>query len=295
MSAKQTQAIFKDDEYGFLLSAEFPKAALDDMKNRPLQLERKMVRGGNASQKSLVSSYSTNPRKASVKEITELNEKVNQLRNRLKHLDYQKDRNTHLLELNTKRKNSVQEIRQTSMEHHFKLMEQKEKERAKDIARQNQIRQQNRATISKIEQSKAQQRNQIVKIGEQVRKEKEENKKTIEEDRRRTLLERRTSHQTLAPVKRNDAPANGSFLTKNSRMTDLSANDSKNQPKPAPASKTDDYQKKIEQLKRELDALANKESEKLDDLQTIIAKAERVKNKLAEAFKGSVKVRKIWR
>jgi len=295
MSIKQAQAIFRDDEYGFLLSAEFPKAAHEIIQAPPLQMERKMTRGGQASQKSLLSSYSTNPRKAPVKEITELNDKVNQLRNRIKHLDYQKERNAHLLELNTKRKNSVQNIRQNSQGHHLRLMEQREKERMDAIARQNQIRQQNQTTINRIEQSKTQKILEKAKISEQVRREKEENKKKIEEDKRRTMLERRASHQILVPLKKGEAPSNGSFLTKNSRMTDHSMNDSKKQPKPEPIPKNDDYQKKIEQLKRELDALAHKESEKLDDLQTIIAKAERAKNQLAEAFKGSVKVKKIWR
>jgi len=292
MSTNESQAIFKANEYGFLLSAELPNAALEPVQPRQQPIERRMTRGGNASQKSLLSSNSTHPRKGSVKEITELNEKVNQLRNRLKHLDYQKERNAHLLEMNIKRKNSVQDIRQSSHGHHMKLLEQREKERMDALARQSQIRQQNRASITKIEQSKAKQMLDKAKISEQVRKEKEENKKKIEEEKNRAMPERRSSLQTLQPLKRGDNPSNGSFLTKYSQMTDNSYTDSKKIMKPEPESKDDEYQKKIEQLKRELDSLAHKESAKLDDLQEIIAKAERAKNQLAETFKGSSRARR---
>jgi hypothetical protein len=288
MSLKQSQACSNNDEYGFLPPMELTANAVPPRIEYITERTNNSKREKSASRNSLFSAMPEKAKRNQTKELADLNERVSQIKNRLKHIDYQKERTQHQIEFDNKRQSSIQLTRQKVKTFQAKALEHKEKEKLETIIRRNKICEQNRITWSKLEQIKTQNMLMKAKNYEKVQKEKNDAKLKIEEQRSQDLLQKCLSAKNLHQRGKSNLKSSCSFITKNTCNTDASVGNSGKAPVKENQMSDNEYSTQIESLRLELESLISQESEKLDGLQAVMLKASRAKSKLVEAHHGSL-------
>lgn len=248
----------------------------------------------NTSETNDPSSKIENQREE-IKNVVQLQDQIEQMKNRLNYIEISKNKNLGVLNTTVKKTNVYVSARSFASQMNKKLQESKiaEEQRAKELKEKVAQFQKNNQQI--LHEKKEKLMKEKMQIFDQIKKEKLEIKEKLHKAELDTQLKRKMTIEKSNLVKSSSSLMKFESVRKNDSIGQKIRNSSITDFKVHPNVVTkhhnvyenmSDYQlKPVSELKTTLDNLIKEESKKIDELQNILAKQKEASSKLKEITK----------